>query len=296
MIDKLKLNRIQGSVRIIDSKTHPILDSTILNTVRFVELSWISRLIEDVQCEIFINPHNAPLKFHIQPIDKENEKLIADALSPKIPANFNLEFAVMDFFKYCVAHIVGFGEAVYEVVFFEDENGQKVNFEFEPIYPFTTVKNGDKTFQYLNPDRSIELTPKNIKVFRLPEDLNNKLEDVRANLSKLGLQSDPLIESIKLGLVNVGKPISWNPWYGLEEKEITKNKIIEHLEFVKFVIEIRDHVLKLLNKYILEISEQLGFTAQIEVIGLLSKEDITYLEQQFITGNKTPKDVINYKI
>jgi hypothetical protein len=287
----LLIRNHQKSISVIHAETQTELDENIFNVIRLVELSWIMRLIEHINAEIFIHPYKMPLEFKINPLDKENERLIADALTP---GTSNLETAVMDFFKDCIAYIIGFEEATYEAVFFQDETGKKLNFELESIYPHTIIREDDKIFQYLNTNQRIELPSENIKFFKLPEDLNKKLEEVRTRISDLGPQSKPGIPMFEL--VNAGRPLSWNPWYGLDKDEITKNKILEHLEFVKFTIEIRDDVLKQLNKHISDIGEEIGITAQIEIDGLLNQDDITHLAEEFIKGTKTPRDVINFNL
>jgi hypothetical protein len=262
MENKLNLTRSQKSKRILDEN----IDDPIFNEVRAVNGGWVSRFVNDFVISILREPHNKSLKIQIDPVNDAKEKLIADALSPGAS---DLESAVRNFFKYCISNIVAFGQAVYEIVFFSDDDGRIMNFELEHIYPpKTVIGDENRIYQYIpGESQHIELSPESIIFFRLPENLNDKIEEVRNNL--FYLDSHPSID-FKSELIEAGKSINWNPGFWQEPKQWTDNNLFSYLEFERFVIEIREYLLDLLNKHLQNICAQLGFTAQIKIEGLIS--------------------------
>lgn len=281
--------------------------------------SYINMLAEDIRMSI-ISTYKFESSYNvvITPLNDEIEKIIASALSEY---DSSLESAIRDFFQDCALKIAAFGEAIYEIVYFFDEEGKIINFELVPIPPMTVTYQKGKFYQYipevvadkLNITQYIELPTENLAIFRLSKDLDEKLENTRKKLINVSNLPSPVAMALKnidsnnsnsydferhantekLVLAEAGTSIGWNVRFSLDE-EITEYYLLyRSLEFEKFIIEFRNNILQILNEIIGDIGKKMDFNSKIIIEGLPSIENINDLKTQLEKGEKSFKDIVN---
>jgi len=295
------------------SKNDPIL-KTIPN---YYQISYPNMLIDDVRMGIIkASTLNNSFKAFIEHSDPKIEKLVAHALSSDRYYEQDLSKSIYSFFGECAANIMGFGQANYEIVYLSDSNYENIsNFQLKYIPPKTMVWKKDRLFQYiplelsraLNKPQYIELSSENILIFKPPKYLENILENIMVQLAYLSKPPTVLefifqkdipydvnehIRTEKLGVAEAGKIIGWNARFSFQEYVTEYYDLYRFLKFEKFKIDLRNKILKTLNEGISCAGKKMGFSAQLNIEGLPSLEDVETMKKHLKSGSKPFNEIV----
>jgi hypothetical protein len=260
--------------------------------------------IEDVKLRIMpIGGRASKKEFNIslEPPDPKVQKIIENAISPD-RYHHDLAGIICDFVADCAVHLLIFETVTYEVVYLsEPKNGKTVGFELVQINPYTLVHRGNLLLQYspdehakrLSERRCIELKPERILTFRLPLNIQGKLDHIMESMRILEFTSpDFFMKELAAGfrktpynvtthhhlrnvaLAKVTKDLGWDARNSFEKEASEYYLIYRYLKFEKFRIELRDSILDTLNAGLELVGKQLGFNTKILVNGLPTLDDV----------------------
>lgn len=260
--------------------------------------------IEDVKLRIMpIGGRVSKKEFNISldPPDPKLQQIIEKAISPD---SYHHDFAgiICDFIVDCAVHLLIYETVTYEIVYLsEPKNGKIVGFELVRVNPYTLVHRGKSLSQFL-PDehskklierRCIELQPERILTFKLPVNIQGKLDQIMESMRILSLTSpDFFMKELAAGfrktpynvtthyhlrnvaLAKITKDFGWNARNSFEKEASEYYLIYRYLKFEKFRIELRNSILDTLNAGLELVGKQLGFNTKISVNGLPTLDDV----------------------
>lgn len=248
--------------------------------------------------------------------DPRTEEIIAEGLDRDHLES--LQEAVCGFFQTVAAHLCFSDRAVFEIVYFEEPETQKVTgFELILLNPDQLIEKRGKIYQIvereiaeeMNVPELIFLPTDDLVVFTPPKHFANNLRVVRANLAELDRLRLPetILEaskkhipydfkaherSQKLALVEAVKPIGWNARGSFNDCVTSYYWIRLLLKFESFKIELRRSMLAALNEALLRIGRRIDFTAQIEISGLPLRVDVTDALRKLDSGEQAFTEIM----
>lgn len=254
--------------------------------------------IEDVKLSIVpIGGRVSKKEFNIslEPSDQKVQQIIEKALSPD-RYHHDLAGTICDFIADCAVRLLVYEKVVYEIVYLsESENRKTVGFELVQINPYTLVHRGNSVCQFLPEEHSkklrerrcLELRPDRILTFRLPMNVQGKLDHMMESMRTLNLTSpDFFMKELAAGLkktpydvaehhhlknvalAKTTKDFGWNARNSFEKEASEYYLIYRHLKFERFKIELRNKIVDTLNAGIELAGKQLDFDNKISINGL----------------------------
>jgi len=281
--------------------------------------SYSHMLIEDVCNQILpIDSHFGKGSYlpRIAPEDRMIEALICRGIAGQRYER-NIAYALHEFFRNCVQAIGVYGNASYEIVYSVKPGTSKpMGFRFEPLSPVPHGRHGQYCQRIPRQIAKSKGVPSRMK---LPEDIvlvcNPRISlRITETLRCLATLSDPV--SLDLALSKSGErrervPYDWEAHrrshslaiastcrdIGWEARNLFRNDILEYysihrkLKFARFVMELRDSILAMLNEGIARVGKELGFSAQIVLEGLPVLGDVEKAEGYLRTGERPFKEI-----
>lgn len=271
-----------------------------------------SMLIEDLYNGVFPPAGFTSKKYKVEmeASDQKCNELFRNAIERQYPQH-DLTESIYLFAQECVQCMATYGQAPYEIVYFEDGKGIDRAYLLNLIMPasFHVRKNGFK--QYIPPaevvDQSpegkfIDLPAENILLFELPFEMKHH-ESMMDSLSYFGGEvlpkfavEDLMTQSIpfkqadyfrarELAVAHATKDIGWNA-----RNYTSKNKLefyvwYRQLKFYRFQILIRDSVIETFNEGLARVGKRLGFEAKLSVNGLPTMADADNALEKLLGGD-----------
>lgn len=298
-----KLERSQQSVSYI-SDDILTTRTDVANRAKYYHEFYPHMFIEDVKFRIMpIGGRASKKEFNISldPPDLKTQKIIENALSLDTYSH-DLAGIIGDFVSDCAVNLLIYETVTYEIVYLsEPKNGKIVGFELVQINPFTLVQRGNSLSQFL-PDeltkqlserRLIELKIERILTFKLPVNIQGKMDQIMESMRILSLTSpDFFMKELTAGfrktsydvtahyhlrnvaLAKITKDFGWDARNSFEKEASEYYLIYRYLKFEKFRIELRNSILDTLNAGLELVGKQLGFKTKILVNGLPTLDDI----------------------
>jgi len=276
-------------------------------------IGYPSVLIRDVKYGVLPSDN---YKVTMVPPNKEIEILIGNGLNERYHRNF--ERAVSNLIRDCANSIMAFGEAVYEIIYFTDPIDTKiVGFKLGFIQPKTVMWQKDKLVQYIPQKLAekykanyIELSPESILIFKLSDDLQSKIERIMKEL--ISLDKPPVVTEFlfqengkkvpynvnehihtqNVAIAKTGSVIGWIP-SNISLKFNEYYDTYQFLSFQEFIIKLRNIILQTLNDGLTIIGNKVGFSAQIEIEGLPTLENVETMKKQLENGTISFKEVVD---
>jgi len=271
--------------------------------------------IEDVKLRIMpIGGRVSEKEFNISldPPDPKVQQIIENAISPD-RYHHDLARIICDFIADCAVNLLIYESVTYEVVYLsEPKNGKTVGFELVQINPFTLIQRGNSLSQFL-PDehikklserRCIELQPDRILTFKLPVNIQGKLDQIMESMRILSLTSpDFFMKELAAGfrktpydvtthyhlrnvaLAKITKDFGWDARNSFEKEASEYYLIYRYLKFEKFRMELRNIILDTLNAGLELVGKQLGFNTKILVNGLPTLDDVQTAYNHLLQGD-----------
>jgi len=287
----------------------------VANRAEYYNEFYPSMFIQDVKLRIMpIGGRVSKKEFNVSldPPDPKMQKIIESAISPE-EYHHDLAEIICAFVADCAVNLLIYEAETYEIVYLsEPKSGQIIGFELVQINPFTLVQRGTSLSQFL-PDehtnklserRCIELQPERILTFKLPVNIQGKLDQVMESMRTLSLTSpDFFMEELAAGfkktpydvtahnhlrhvaLAKITKDFGWNARNSFEKEASEYYLIYRHLKFEKFRIELRNSILDTLNAGLELVGKQLGFNTKILVNGLPTLDDVQSANDHLIKGD-----------
>lgn len=244
--------------------------------------------------------------------DPKAQQIVQNAITPD-EYHHDLAGIICDFVSNCAVELLLYDKATYEIAFLsEPAKGKLVGFELVHINPRTLIQQGNVISQFLpdelaaklNKPRYIELSPECILIFKLPVNIQGKLDQIMESMRTLGLISpDFFMKELaagfrktpyditthdylrKVALAKVTKDFGWDGRRSFEKEASEFYSIYRYLKFEKFKIELRNHILDTLNTGLELVGKQLGFNAKILVNGLPTLDDVQSAHDHLIKGD-----------
>lgn len=259
---------------------------------------------EDVKLRIMPTGGRASRKefnISLEPPDPKVQNIVENAISPD---RYHHELAgiICDFIADCAVYLLVYETVTYEIVYLsEPKNGEMVGFELVQINPFTLVQRGNSLLQFLpeehakqlNERRCIELQPERILSFKLPVNIQGKMDQIMESMRILSSTSpDFFMKELAAGfrktpydvtthyhlrnvaLAKITKDFGWNARNSFEKEASEYYLIYRYLKFEKFRIELRNSILDTLNAGLELVGKQLGFKTKILANGLPTLDDV----------------------
>lgn len=278
--------------------------------------------VEDVKLRIMPIGGRASKKIFsisLEPPDPKVQQIIEEAITPD---RYHHDFpgAICDFIADCAVHLLVFETVTYEVVYLSEiKNGKTIGFELVNINPYSLIHRGNSVLQFLPDDhpkplrerRYKELKPERILTFKLPVNIQGKLDQIMESMRILGLTSPDffmkeLADGLRktpyeinthyhmrnVALAKTTKNIGWNARNSFEKEASEYYLINRHLKFEKFRIELRDNIVNTLNTGLDLIGKQLGFNSKIVISGLPTLDDVNTAFDHLLKGDTQFKDVL----
>ncbi len=260
--------------------------------------------IEDTKLRIMpIGGRVSKKEFNISldPPDPRVQQIIEKAISPD-RYHHDLAGIICDFIANCAVHLLIYETVTYEIVYLsEPKKGNPVGFELVQINSYTLVHRGNLLLQYspdehakrLSERRCIELKPERILTFKLPVNMQGKMDQIMESMRILSLTSpDFFMKELAAGfrktpydvtkhyhlrnvaLAKIMKDFGWDARNSFEKEASEYYLIYRYLKFEKFRIELRNSILDMLNDGIERAGRELGFNVKILVSGLPTLDDV----------------------
>jgi hypothetical protein len=118
------------------------------------------------------------------------------------------------------------------------------------------------------------------------------LKNLAEVASKFRYDSANQVYSRKLALAESGRSIGWNARGLFNDETLEFYQLKRQLLFEKFKVELRGAILDTLNKGLSFAGKQMGFEAQISILGLPSLSDVEMAEYELDAGTKSFGDII----
>lgn len=289
-------------------------DPYLAKIPKYYLIGYPSVLISDVKHGVL--PYDN-YKVTITPPNKKIELLIGHGLNNG-KYNRNFERAVSNLIRDCANSIMAFGEAVYEIIYFTDPiNKNIVEFKLGFIQSKTVMWQKDKLVQYIPQKLAekyktnyIQLSQESILIFKLSDDLQGKIERIMKELTtldhppvvldflfqengkKVHYDVNKHIHTQNIAIAKTGSPIGWIP------SNISLNfneyyDTYQFLTFQEFKIKLRNIILQTLNDGLTIIGNKMGFSAQIEIEGLPTLENVETMKKQLENGTISFKEAVD---
>ncbi len=276
----------------------------IADRAKYYDEFYPHMFIEDVKLRIMpIGGRASKKEFNIslEPPDPKAQKIVENAISPD---RYHHELAgiICDFVADCAVYLLIYETITYEIVYLsEPKNGKMVGFELVQINPFTLVQRGNSLSQFL-PDehvkqlsgrRYIELKPERTLTFKLPVNIQGKMDQIMESMRILSLTSpDFFMKELVAGfrktpydvtthhhlrnvaLAKITKDFGWDARNSFEKEALEYYLIYRYLKFERFRIELRNSILDTLNAGLELVGKQLGFNTKILINGLPTLDDV----------------------
>ena len=309
-----KLERSQESISYIPDETLK-KRADVADRAKYYDEFYPHMFIEDVKLGIMpISGIVSKKKFNISldPPDPKLQEIVENAISPD-RYHHDLAGIICDFIANCAVNLLIYETVIYEVVYLsEPKNGKVVGFELVQINPFTLVQRGNSLSQFL-PDehtkklserRCIELQPERILTFKLPVNIQGKLDQIMESMRILSLTSpDFFMKELAAGfrktpydvtthyhlrnvaLAKITKDFGWDARNSFEKEASEYYLIYRYLKFKKFRMELRNIILDTLNAGLELVGKQLGFNTKILVNGLPTLDDVQTAYNHLLQGD-----------
>jgi hypothetical protein len=255
----------------------------------------------------------------LDPPDPKIQKLIEEGISPN-EYHHDLAGVICDFVADCAVNLLLYETMTYEVVYLsERKSGKYVGFELVQINPYTLVQHGNRISQLIPDERGIELSkrekitfePERLITFKLPVSLQRKMDQIMESMVILSKTTpDFFMKEMASGkrvtaynvtthnhlknvaLARITKDIGWDGRWSFDKDALEYYLIYRRIRFEKFLIELRDSIIKTLNATLELVGKQLGFTNRILINGLPTIDDVKAAFDHLSKGDIPFKDVL----
>lgn len=313
--------RSQVSVRYYDNSQ--AADEILRQRPDYFSLSNTMMLIEDASYSLMppirYSEENI-FKVSFVPEDRKAEAFIGEALSSDdYEYSGSLTEAVCKFFRECAQEVMGYGGAVYEIVYFtEPQTANPLGFGLEFIPVQTVRERRGKLIQCvpanvakeLGVESEIELPREDILRFMPPASLGSRLNEILEDLSALsgklipdfalremesgvrsGYEFSNLQKWRNIAIAAAGKEIGWNARGLFQGAALEYYSLVRALRFERFKVEFREALLATLNRGASRAGQKLDFRGQLMIEGLPSLADVSAAERELAEGRKAFKDI-----
>lgn len=294
----------------------------VTNRAEYYDKFYPHMFIEDVKLRIMpIGGRVSKKEFNISldPPDPKLQQIIEKALSPD---RYHHDFAgiICDFVADCAVHLLIYETVTYEIVYLsEPKKGKTVGFELVQINPYTLVRRGNSLLQFLpnqhdkqlSKRRCIELKPERILTFKLPVNIQGKMDQIMESMRILNLTSpDFFMKELATGfrktpydvakhyhlrnvaLAKITKDFGWGARNSFEKETLEYYLLYRYLKFEKFRIELRNIILNTLNAGLELAGNQAGFNTKILVNGLPTLDDVQTAFNHLTKGDTPFREIL----
>jgi hypothetical protein len=256
----------------------------------------------------------------IQPANDKLERLIAQGLTEGGSSyGGDLGGAVCDFVQRCASRLMRYGKAVFEIVFLRDRDNQEIVgcdlFEID----VRTLTFETKNIVQLVPEKwaaerkvptVIELDKRRLAIFSLPSGSPDlfaikealaqlggaalvQMFEVAQGDNQLGYDTKEHIRAEHLAIAAATRSIGWSAGQNLYELFTEYYVLYRRLVFERFVITLRESILRTLNSALNTIAEECGATARLHISGLPTVDDVTRALKELAAGDRTFGSVLD---
>ena len=251
---------------------------------------------------------------HLTPNSEEFLEFVATALGGRdYHPRWQLANSACEFISRCSASLLEQGEAVYEIVFLKDpKSGEKKNLLFKHIDGRTLFEGREGRYQYRSPEDAsrkrrkgaIFLPTARLIIFRLPHKYRGLMRK-RKVISELGgmdvfrvaaeqqktrgsvynFKEHSLSE--QLALASSTRETGWKMGAGFDGNFLEYYEIWRLLIYNRFVIELRDEIIRTLDQAIRRVSLDFGPETGLVVEGLPDQAEVEQALAELASGSRT---------
>jgi hypothetical protein len=260
-------------------------------------------------------------KVSVKPSDEEIEGLISRGLGERYGDN-RLPATLSAFIQDCARSIMTFGEETVEILtLMEGSRSEAIRcFSLVSIPPGSVHRAFGLAFQWVprsvrevyREPALIRLPAESLLTFSPPSRLGARAcRGLIAGLRQLSALAPPSVrEETRMGhdsssfdwtryhqtqcvaLGALTQSIGWNARGSFQESMLEPYFLHRELRFRRFQIELRDSILDKLNEGLRRIGHVLGFSAQLEVCGLPTVDDVDAAERDLVEGRKPFREAL----
>lgn len=254
-----------------------------------------------------------PSVFRLQPDNDDLEATIAEAFAIGHASGDTLDSTLSEFIRLTGAEILHEGRAIFEIIYFSDKNDAIVGFQLFFIDADTVREKEGKLIQVVPPDVAEQRKVPTEVV--LSSDRLVVIEAVpayRSYLPKLmqllvatdglpspewamrimtGEEKNPVPHDVsahnltrKQVIAQAARRVGWNVRFLIDEDTTEHYLYQRQLRFEAFKIEMRDEIVKGINRSLQMAGERMGFEAQMELIGVPTLADVEAAQRRLTRG------------
>jgi hypothetical protein len=266
------------------------------------------------------------LRYRFTPNDHRLLELMAEGLSqPRYYRDNDMEDALRRFFQSCSYRLFLFEEASYEMAYsWQRSNSRLCTFALLPLPPRSVKPKGNRIYQViptaiakdLGVPRLIEIPAKRLLLFRLSPLLEKRLHQMIEDLAVL---SDPIFPEFvqrqfsttrpfvpfdsseylrvaKMAAFAATREIGWHgrsQFAGVDQEYMLEPYWwYRELLFERFIIEVREELLKTLNGGLAWIGQLMGLPLRVEIRGLPGPKEVDEAMNKLQSGEGTLSEIM----
>jgi hypothetical protein len=282
-------------------------DPIVKDTSKHSRNLYTSMLIQDVCAKVL------PYKNNVQVILTGGTEGFTSIIISGLNRGYDITSAIRNFLNMCIQNMFEYGESIYEIVYLVDpRTDSAVGFELSFIRPNTVFNFCGNVFQYVPPVVAkeykvpifIRLSKENIVRFSFNSAMKKTVKTTMKKLSFISENSLPPFSNMginysynnfkisnQLVLAEITQKMGWNGRYLLVDNLLEFYQIYRYIKFAMFASELRDLLIKNINGVFQQIGRTIGHTGQIEVTGLVSREDLDSAMIDLLEGKRPFKEI-----
>lgn len=281
--------------------------------------SYAQMLIDDISTGILPYGSREEKYTSLTPSDAKYERILAYALSQhSYYRQLDLVGESRSFIELVAGTVARFGNCVCEVVELKDPataDGKTVAFRLPKLNPLTVRKQGKLWKQFVPQENEnlLELTLplERLIVFDLPQQHRAYWQKMIESLKLLDLSFPDLTdrdssrsprnafdykahhELLDQAILRITRDIGWDMRRNTPDGITEYYWLHRRLRFVKFRIELRDHIIDTLNVGLKTMRSLLGTESLIELQNLPTIVDVEQAEEDLRSGTRSVKEIID---
>lgn len=254
----------------------------------------------------------------LEPASDRLEELVSQALEPK--GREGLTDAVCDFVRETAQVVMHYGRAIFELIYYRDENDVIAAIEFGYVPPDSITIDGARYVQQIPAELAaqweiateISGPASDLMIFESPLQaptlhrmlmslaevgrpvLPDFVEKQMLGEENVGYSSADDIRFTNLGLAEASRAVGWDMRSMLtsDDSFLEYYVIVRRLRFERFLIQFRDRLIDQLNSYLRAIGKVVGETGQLTLTGLPTEADVDTAEAALGRGDRDFKDIL----
>lgn len=254
----------------------------------------------------------------VSPDNDETRRLLIRALARR--RSRTVEDALGEFVRhFCAPLMVLCGEAVYEIVYHMNPQGQAVGFELSQITAGSYRRTLRGVLQEIPPEIARErnappkvpLSRNELAVFRLATGRRRELGrmvrvfdalqgrhqaigDLTQGLYESKLPYDFQIhqQSLEDVLARATSCIGWDARWSFRERQLETYEVYRRLRFAKFKAELRSVIIGEINSVLEKVSSRLNVSIAVSIRGLPTEDEVANAFQELMAGSRSNTELL----